>query len=161
MEIRKPSTYHESTVSWGNGRVNFKIRIDVDRKLNLALQNKLKAWAVSRGVFRLNIVDSVGRLKFTRVTCQSMTIPFEVLDYVIAGNLPIHKTLEQPDFLGLDETYNTKGDGIIIAFKGVVILPGAKFFTKAGSPIILRENSTASDRARIMAGTVVGPGETV
>ena len=161
MEIRKLPRYFESTVPWGNGRVNFKIRVDVDRKLNASLLNKLKAWALQRGVFRLNIVDSVGKLKFTRVTCRSMTIPIEVLDHVLQGNLPFHRTLEQPSFIGIDGNYDIEGDGIVIALMGAEILPGARFFTKAGSPIILRENSTASDHARIMAGTVVKPGETV
>jgi hypothetical protein len=161
MEIRKLPRYFESTVPWGNGRLNFKIRIDVDRAFNAKVLNGLRAWAVSRGVFRLNILDSIGKLKFTRVTCRSMTIPIEVLDHVLKEKLPFEKTLEQPDFIGLDERFNAKGDGIIIALRGAAILPGAQFFTKADSPIILRENSTASDRAKIMAGTVVGPGETV
>lgn len=161
MEINKLVRCYESTVPWGNARVDFKIRVGIERNLATVLQNKLRAWAVERGVFRLNIVDSVGKLKFTRVTCRSMTIPVEVLNYVLKGNLPFHRTLEQPDYLGLDEQFNVEGDGIIIALRGSVILSGAQFVTKAGSPIILRENSTASDKARIKAGTVVGPGETV
>jgi hypothetical protein len=161
MEIRKPSRYLMSTVPWGNGRVNFKIRIDVDRQFKTDILDKLKAWALSRGVFRLNIVDSVGKLKFTRVTCRSMTIPFEVLDHVLKEGLPFNRTLEQPSFIGNDGNLDIEGNGIVIALMGAEILPGARFITRAGFPIILRENSTASDRAMIMAGTMVGPGETV
>lgn len=161
MEINKLVRCYESTVPWGNARVDFKIRVGIERNLAAVLQNKLRAWAVERGVFRLNIVDSVGKLKFTRVTCRSMTIPVEVLNYVLAGNLRFHKTLEQPAFIGIDGNYDIEGNGIVIALKDVEILPGARFFTKAGSPIILREHSVASDHARIKAGTVVKPGEVV
>ena len=86
-----------------------------------------------------------------------MTIPIEVLDYVLDNKLPL-KLLEQPEFLPRNLDDLIFGNGIIIALKGVAIGPNIVFETQAGSPIILRENCTLKGPATITAGTIIEPG---
>ncbi|MFH1361690.1 MAG: hypothetical protein ABIH69_03450 [bacterium] len=133
------------------------VKVSPELKVTQQVKYLLSLHAASRGVYRVNIVESQGALKFTRVTCVSMTIPFELLNYVLAQGLPL-SLLEQPDSINIDPHSNISGKGIILILKGAEIRQGAFFVTKPGLPIIISQRSTVACHANVPAGTVIPPG---
>ena len=153
---RNNGTYKFFPKTPGDQR-SFRVNVSLDRKFDNELLIRLGQHAASRGVYKVNIVDAAVPLKYVRVTCQSMTIPVEVLDYVLKENLPFRSSLEQPEFLLPDYDARIEGDGYIIALKGVAVGPQVYFYTKRGSPIIIRENSTLNGPLDVYPGTVIPP----
>jgi len=137
-------------------RRTFTVRLGTPGVFNEDLFQRLGEYALTRGVARVNIVDTPEKLKFVRVTCRSMTIPVEVLTYVHHNQLPL-ELLEQPELIDIDTYWNVSGDGIVIALKGAVIARGVNFRTEANRPIILRENCTLSGNLTVNPGTIVPP----
>ncbi len=114
MRITARPGLHNLTVRSDGSRCRVEVNVRVAQKFPQQLLKRLAAHAASRGVSRLNILNSEGPLKFVRITCRSMTIPIEVLDYALKNKLPFD-VLEQPDRILFDPVWGIKGDGIIIA----------------------------------------------
>jgi hypothetical protein len=137
-------------------------QVDAFKRLQAAkpdLLQRLGEHALSRGVSVINITEPQIKFQFTRVTCRSMTIPIQLLEYVLKEELPLGN-LEQPDPpIGIDIDWDVSGDGVVLALRGSFIGQGVRFQTATGRPIILRENSTIEGTQLITAGTIVGPGE--
>lgn len=152
------ASYQSVTRTSAGHQAPFKVRIDINRRFPEDLLQQLGAHAARRGVYRINILEAEGQLKFVRVTCQSMTIPIAVLDYVLENELPL-RLLEQPELLlpGVDE--GIFGNGQVLLLRGAAIGPKVIFNTRAGQPIVLRENSTLVGPLTVQPGTIVGPGQ--
>ncbi|MFH1361186.1 MAG: hypothetical protein ABIH69_00800 [bacterium] len=133
------------------------VRVDPGLKVSPQVKHFLSLHAASRGVYRVNIIKAQGALKFTRVTCVSMTIPIELLNYVLTQGLLI-SLLEQPSSIDINPCNNISGQGIILMLRGAEIEPRASFLTKPKQPIILSQKSTVASGAIVPAGTVVLPG---
>lgn len=147
----------KSAAPFGSANMPFRVRIDVGGRFNRELLQRLGQYAAGLGVFRVNIVDAALPLKFVRITCQSITIPIEVLKYVLKYRLPWEATLGQPLLIPGDFQEKISGNGYIIALKGAAIEPGVHFTTRKGAPIILREQCTIKGPQEVKAGTLVPP----
>src|SRR3989339_412644 len=138
------------------GQVPIRVRVNVPREFPDELLIRLGEHAVSRGVRSVNLVDPDVDFQFVRITCQSMTVPVALLDYVQNNDLPWDSVLEQPEYLS-DPTFDSRvrGGGRVIALKGVAVYPGVTFLTEPDRPIILRENSSIGPNVTLQPGTVV------
>jgi hypothetical protein len=126
------------------------------------LLDQLAEIAAERGLPYQNILDARPRLKFTQQTCRAMIIPIEVLEYVLANDLPLRETLGIPDYVHRNhDDFGVRGEGHVIALKGAYISDGVRFETAQGSPIVLREQCLLEGELTIRAGTVIEPHQRV
>jgi hypothetical protein len=140
-----------------NNERTVRVKIESGRRLPAELLQELCQHALTRGVSKLNLLEPSVQLQYVRVTCQSMTIPLAVLDYVVKEKLSL-ELLEQPELLLPNVDAGIFGRGMIIALRGVAIGNRVEFQTSEANPIIIRENCTLEGPLKVSAGTVFPAG---